>query len=184
MSTFRENCLIHDVLGVGFGPSNLAFAIAHEEADSQLDVRSWSRQTVRTGNPECCSTDRTSRTIHCATRDASQPEESLTPSSTISSRRDDSTIISIWASCIHSGRIMLSTSLWAAQFFSERVTLGTRVSSVEYDRDLHCWTARSDKDRFLARSLLVGLVGAGMFRKCSRLISEVACSTSATTVQR
>ncbi|MCF4130070.1 lysine N(6)-hydroxylase/L-ornithine N(5)-oxygenase family protein [Methylobacterium sp. SyP6R] len=156
MSTFEKNCLIHDVLGVGFGPSNLAFAIAHEEADSQLDVRFLEQADGPNWQPGMLLDG--SDIQNNPLRDLVTPRNPKSHYTFINYLKSEGRLYDyLNLGILYPLRKDYAKYItWAAQFFSERVTYGTRVSSVEYDRDLHCWTARSDKDRFLARSLLVG----------------------------
>jgi L-ornithine N5-oxygenase len=64
MSTSTQ---ILDVLGIGFGPANIALAIALEELAPALTVRFVKDDQYRSGSPTCYCQARTSRIIPCVT---------------------------------------------------------------------------------------------------------------------
>jgi L-ornithine N5-oxygenase len=145
-----------DVLGIGFGPSNIALAIALEETASTLDVRfieaaeatSWQPQMLLEG----------SDIQNNPLRDLATP-------------RNPQSFYSFTNYLKHQGRLFDYLNLglsypfrkeyalyvsWAASFFASQVDYGTRADAIGVDRKLRRWVVETQNGRYTARALILG----------------------------
>lgn len=147
---------IYDVLGVGFGPANLALAIAMEESQFHGKVRffdskpgpSWQEQMLLPGSDiqnhplRDLVTPRNPRSRYSFTNFLFENDrlyEHLNLGLEFPLRREYAEYVQ-----------------WVAQFFANQVTYDARVASISYnaERELFCLVLTSG-EQFLSRSVVV-----------------------------
>lgn len=156
MSVRDDNPRRVDVLGVGFGPSNIALAIAMEEAGSTLDIRfveaaaspGWHPQMLIDGsdiqnNPlRDLVTPRNPQSFYSFTNYLKQHGrlfDYLNLGLAYPFRKDYARYVA-----------------WAAGFFSERVDYGAPAQSIAIDAEAGRWRVETPNGVYLARALVLG----------------------------
>lgn len=145
-----------DVLGVGFGPSNIALAIALEEAGSPLDIRfvetadgpGWQPQMLLEGsdiqnNPlRDLVTPRNPRSFYSFTnylKVEGRLFDYLNLGLTYPFRKDYARYVA-----------------WAARSFADKVDYGTRCTGITIDHAAHRWIVETTRGRYAARAIVLG----------------------------
>ncbi len=159
-----------DVLGIGFGPSNLSLAVAHEEAESQLDIMFIDGASGPQWQPEMLLQG--SDIQNNPLRDLVTPRNPRSHFGFINYLKEKGRLFEYLNLGLHYPlrKDYAQYVTWVADHFAGSVRYDTRARNVRMDATQGLWHVDTDDGEIAARALVVG---TGRSRKIPDFAQDV-----------
>jgi L-ornithine N5-oxygenase len=156
MKIGRIDSSIHDVVAVGFGPSNIALAVAHEESGSRLDLHFVEQASETNWQPTMLLDG--SDIQNNPLRDLVTPRNPKSHYTFVNYLKCESRLFEYLNLGVHYPlrKDYARYVRWVSKFFEHNVTYGAGASDVTFDPRAGRWVVDTDKGRFEAAALVVG----------------------------